>query len=84
MGSEMCIRDRVCDINLIRLWLLVKFMKEECLYQCRHDHSLEVYFQGDEADHEGYVFDNGFGTYKLINREVFSRINFNHSRMARG
>ena len=74
----------VCDINLIRLWLLVKFMKEECLYQCRHDHSLEVYFQGDEAEHEGYVFDNGFGTYKLINREVFSHINFNHSRMARG
>ena len=74
----------VCDINLIRLWLLVKFMKEEALYQCRHDHSIETYFQGDEAEHEGYVFDNGFGTYKLINREVFSRRNFLHSRMARG
>ena len=72
------------DINLIRLWLLVKAIKEEALYQCRHDHSMEVYFQGDEAEHEGYVYDNGFGTYKLINREVFSRRNFLHSRMARG
>ena len=74
----------VCDPNLIRLWLLVKDIKEDALYQCKHDHSIETYFQGDEADHEGFVFDNGFGTYKLVNREVFSRRNFNHSRMARG
>ena len=72
------------DPNLIRLWLLVKAIKEDALYQCKHDRRIEVYFQGDEADHEGFVFDNGFGTYKLVNREVFSRRNFNHSRMARG
>ena len=72
------------DRNLIRLWSLVRCIKLAALYQCRHDHSLEVYFQGDEAEHEGYVFDNGFGTYKLVNREVFSHINFNYSRMARG
>ena len=72
------------DPNLIRLWLLVKAIKEDALYQCKHDHRIEVYFQGDEADHEGFVFDNGFGTYKLVNREVFSRRNFLHSRMARG
>ena len=74
----------VCDPNLIRLWLLVKDIKEDALYQCKHDHSIEIYFQGDEAEHEGFVFDNGFGTYKLVNREVFSRRNFLHSRMARG
>ena len=72
------------DRNLIRLWSFVRCLKLDALYQCKHDYTLEVYFQGDEAEHEGFVFDNGFGTYKLINREVFSRRNFNHSRMARG
>ena len=72
------------DRNLIRLWSLVRCIKLAALYQCRHDYSLEVYFQGDEAEHEGYVFDNGFGTYKLVDRMTFSRRNFLHSRMARG
>ena len=72
------------DRNLIRLWPLIRCIKLAALYQCRHDYSLEVYFQGDEAEHEGYVFDNGFGTYKLVDRMTFSRRNFLHSRMARG
>ena len=72
------------DRNLIRLWSLVRCIKLAALYQCRHDYSLEVYFQGDEAEHEGYVFDNGFGTYKLVDRMTFSRRNFLYSRMAGG
>ena len=72
------------DRTLIRVGSLVRCIKLAALYQCRHDYSLEVYFQGDEAEHEGYVFDNGFGTYKLVDRMTFSRRNFLHSRMARG
>jgi len=28
------------------------------------------------CDHEGYVISNEFGTYKVINRDVFSYFNF--------
>ena len=38
-----------------------------------HRHKIE----GHEVDHEGYVMENGFGTFKLVDRETFSYHNFN-------
>jgi hypothetical protein len=35
------------------------------------------YVGDDECDHEGYVMTNQFGTFKLVNRRVFSYNNFN-------
>ena len=64
-----------CDINLIRLWKLVKSIKEDCLFLCRND-GPAAYIQQDRIDAEGYVMSNEYGTYKLINREFFSRANF--------
>jgi hypothetical protein len=64
-----------CDINLIRLWKLVKSIKEDCLFLCRND-GPAAYIQQDRIDAEGYVMSNEYGTYKLINREFFSHANF--------
>ena len=64
-----------CDINLIRLWLLVKTIKEDCLFLCRND-GPAAYLQGERIDAEGYVMSNEFGMFKLVNREVFAYANF--------
>lgn len=64
-----------CDANLIRLWKLVKSIKEDCLFLCRN-HGPAAYLNGDQIEGEGYVMTNEFGTYKLVNREVFSYANF--------
>jgi len=68
-----------CDPNLLRLWKLVKSIKEDCLSLCRNN-GPAAYLNGDRVDAEGYVLSNEFGMFKLVNREVFSRANFNHGR----
>jgi hypothetical protein len=68
-----------CDPNLIRLWLLVKSIKDDCLFLCRND-GPAAYINGNRIDAEGYVMTNEFGMFKLVNREVFSYANFNHGR----
>jgi len=68
-----------CDRNLIRLWKLVKSIKEDCLSICRNN-GPAAYLLGERIDAEGYVYANEFGMFKLVNRERFSRANFNHSR----
>ena len=64
-----------CDVNLIRLWKLVKSIKEDCLFLCRNN-GPEAYIGNDQIDAEGYVMTNDFGMFKLVNREVFSHANF--------
>ena len=71
--------DFECDPNLIRLWILVKTIKEDCLYLCRND-GPAAYIDQDRIDAEGYVMTNEFGMFKLVNREVFSKANFNSGR----
>jgi hypothetical protein len=68
-----------CDINLIRLWKLVKSIKEDCLFLCRNS-GPAAYLGYDRIDAEGYVMSNEFGMFKLVNREVFSHANFNQGR----
>jgi len=64
-----------CDANLIRLWKLVKSIKEDCLFLCRNN-GPAAYIGQNRIDAEGYVMSNEYGTYKLINREFFSHANF--------
>jgi len=64
-----------CDVNLIRLWKLVKSIKEDCLFLCRNN-GPEAYIGNDRIDAEGYVMTNDYGMFKLVNREVFSHANF--------
>ncbi len=71
--------DFECDPNLIRLWALVKSIKDDCLHLCRND-GPAAYINGNRIDAEGYVLSNRFGMFKLVNREVFSHANFNQGR----
>jgi hypothetical protein len=70
------VNDFDCDPNLIRLWSLVKSIKDDCLFLCRND-GPAAYIGYNRIDAEGYVMTNEFGMYKLVNRECFSRANFN-------
>jgi hypothetical protein len=78
-GDQIQAEDFDCDTNLIRLWALVKSIKDDCLFLCRND-GPAAYINGNRIDAEGYVLSNEFGMFKLINREVFSYANFNFSR----
>jgi hypothetical protein len=71
--------DFECDANLIRLWHLVKSIKEDCLFLCRND-GPAAYINGERIDAEGYVLTNEFGMFKLVNREAFSYHNFTSGR----
>jgi len=82
-----CIRNNVsvndndfdCDPNLIRLWKLVKSIKDDMLFLCRDVGPLS--FIGDDiCDGEGYVRVNDYGVFKLVDRARFSHANFNNSR----
>jgi len=68
-----------CDPNLLGLWKLVKSIKEDCLFLCRNN-GPATYLSGNRVDAEGYVLSNEFGTFKLVNRECFSRANFTLAR----
>lgn len=74
-GEQINPDDFDCDANLIRLWALVKSIKDDCLFLCRN-YGPAAYINGNRIDAEGYVMSNGFGTFKLVNREVFSYYNF--------
>ena len=78
-GEEINPEDFDCDTNLLRLWALVKSIKDDCLYLCRND-GPAAYLYGNRIDAEGYVLTNEFGMFKLVNREVFSNANFNNGR----
>jgi hypothetical protein len=78
-GEEINPEDFDCDTNLLRLWALVKSIKDDCLFLCRND-GPAAYLYGNRIDAEGYVLTNEFGMFKLVNREVFSNANFNHGR----
>jgi hypothetical protein len=78
-GEEIVAEDFDCDANLLRLWALVKSIKDDCLFLCRND-GPAAYLYGNRIDAEGYVLVNEFGMFKLVNREVFSNANFNSGR----
>ena len=54
-----------CDINLVRLWLLVKSIKEQFSRSFCDDGMFESYIGMDEIIGEGYAW-NDHGTYKLV------------------
>ena len=78
-GANIVAEDFDCDPNLIRLWALVKSIKDDCLFICRND-GPAAYIHGNRIDAEGYVMTNEFGMFKLVNRECFSYHNFNSGR----
>jgi len=75
-GRDINPKEFDCDYLLIEFWLLIKSIKEDCLFLCRNN-GPEAYIGYDRIDAEGYVMTNEFGMFKLVNRESFSRANFN-------
>jgi len=73
--------DNETDINVLRLWQLVRSIKWDMFPLIERDAEIECYINDEECDHEGYVMSNEFGTFKVVNREGFSKANFNLSKM---
>jgi hypothetical protein len=71
-----------CDLNLMRLWKLVKVIKEDRLSLCATSGGPGAYLGRRFIGSEGYVLSNEYGSYKLVKRETFSRYNFNNSRFS--
>ena len=78
--QEALAYDNNVDVNVYRLWKLVKSIKETLMLSIVRYDDVECYIDDEECDHEGYVLSNDYGTFKLINREVFSKANFNRVR----
>lgn len=65
------------DVNLMRLWKLVESIKMDMFFYIESDTDITCQIDGELSDHEGYVLHNEFGSYKIVNRDEFSRLNFN-------
>lgn len=65
-----------CDVNLIRLWKLIYSIKMDLFFFIEREDDICCDIGGNECDHEGYVMVNEVGTYKIVDREQFSRANF--------
>ena len=69
------------DVNVLRLWSLVKSIKDDMLFLMRNN-GPKAYIGRQRCGGEGYVKINEFGMFKYVNREQFSHANFNNGRFA--
>ena len=60
----------------------VTYLKEDLLDQCRQLNGPEAYLNEERISGEGYIMHSEFGTFKLVNRRVFSVANFRNSKYA--
>jgi len=75
--GEEVIAEEFANYQLVRLWCLVENIKTEYMKLMRDNFKCECYLGNDYVDGEGYVMTGEHGTYKLVNRWVFSHYNFN-------
>ena len=68
--------DNEIDVNVLRLWQLVRSMKWDLFSFIERDDEIECYINDEECDHEGYVISYDYGTFKIVDRDVFSKNNF--------
>ena len=69
------------DVNVLRLWSLVKSIKDDMLFLMRNN-GPKAYIGNRQCGGEGYVKINEFGMFKYVNREQFSHANFNNGKFA--
>jgi hypothetical protein len=67
--------------RLISYWFLIKSIKDDMLFMMRNN-GPKAYINDRQCRGEGYVKTNGYGMFKLVNREQFSHANFNNGRFA--
>ena len=75
-GDEV-IAEEFANYQLVRLWCLVENIKTEYMKLMRDNFKCECFLDNNYVDGEGYVMTGEHGTYKLVNRWVFSHYNFN-------
>ena len=75
-GDEV-VAEEFANYQLVRLWLLVKNIKDQFMYRMRDNFDAECFIGNEYISGEGYVMAGRHGTYKLVDREVFSHYNFN-------
>ena len=75
--GEEVIAEEFANYQLVRLWCLVENIKTEYMKLMRDDFNCECFLGNEYVDGEGYVMHSKHGTYKLVNRWVFSHYNFN-------
>ena len=80
LTQDALAHDNKVDVNVLRLWKLVEAIKLEFFSHILRYDEIECYIENEECDHEGYVMWNKYGTFKIINRVVFSVANFNLSK----
>ena len=75
------------DNGLIGYWKLIQSIKHDFMELFVHDAEFATFLGHsdgiDQVDGEGYVMWNSIGTYKLVDREVFSHANFNQTLFGR-
>ena len=64
------------DINLMRLHKLVSSIKKDLFFYIQTDNNITCKIDGNPTVHEGFVMSNCYGTYKIVDRQTFSRLNF--------
>ena len=87
---NQCIREGIDtgnDNGLISYWKLVQSIKHDFMELFVHDAEFATFLGHsdgiDQVDGEGYVMWNSIGTYKLVDRELFSHANFNQTQFGR-
>ena len=75
--GEEVIAEEFANYQLVRLWCLVENIKTEYMKLMRDNFKCECFLGNEYVDGEGYVMTGEHGTYKLVNRWVFSHYNFN-------
>ena len=64
------------NILLYKLYSLVTSIKHQLMKDILPVEKVECYIADEKTDHEGFVVTNKFGTFKFVNRQVFSYNNF--------
>ena len=75
--GDQVVAEEFANYQLVRLWLLVKSIKEQFMLRMRDNFDAECFLGNEYISGEGYVMAGRHGTYKLVDREVFSYYNFN-------
>jgi hypothetical protein len=78
-GYALTDADFLGNANLCHLYALMTILKDELMHQCRNI-GPRAFIGQDEISAEGYVMHNEFGTFKLVNRRVFSAANFTNGK----
>ena len=74
--QEVLADDNNIDVNVLRLWKLVQSIKHDMFNYISCNDDIECYIEEERCDHEGYVMSNEFGTFKIVDRDIFSKHNF--------